>query len=107
MSKYIRNVNVEVQHDGEKIAAVLRPFKLQDLVFLRSFYETDQTKMLVEYAKMLPAYIVSITGFVDNEGKELGLEVLQDAYFVQVVTAFMTQHIEAASVKDPTQPVAQ
>lgn len=107
MSKYIRNIKVTVTHDGDQIAATLKPLKLADVIALRSNVEKGEVEVLLDYAKVLPSYIVEITGIRDSDGNAMGVEAFEDAYWMPVLTQIMQKHIEAVTPKDPTQPGAQ
>ena len=107
MSKYIRSVKVPVTHDGDSLSFTLKPLKLADLILIRGAIDRGEESMLIEYVKMLPAYVSEMTGVKDSEGKDIGVESLSDAYWLPVVAEIMAAHIQSAAPSDPMRPGAQ
>ncbi len=106
MSKYIRNIRLDLDHDGDRISVSLKPMKLADLLTLKAFVDKGEAEMLAHYCTLLPSYVTEISGLKDNEGTPLGLEVLVDAYWMALTAQMMTKHVEATAPTDPTRPGA-
>lgn len=107
MSKYLRDIKMTIEFDGDKIVLTLKPMKLSDVIALRSNVEKGEIEVLLDYAKVLPAYISELSGIKDADGNSIGVEAFEDAYWMPVLTQVMQKHLEAVSPQDPTQPGAQ
>lgn len=102
MSRYVRNVVIEMDHDGDHVKVVVKPIKFVDLLALQNKGPDGDVAVLAEFAKMLPRYLVSIEGATDSEGNGVKVEDLEDAFWIPVVAEVMMRMVDAATPSNPT-----
>jgi len=102
----VRGIVTELEFDGEKISATLSPLLYEDLLVMRSTGTED--RMLVEYAKLLPKYLVKMDPVLDAAGTPIPFEEMcKVTYFAPIIAQLMRSHVVAASPANPTLPVVQ
>jgi len=117
MSKYIRQIKVEVDFDGDKGIAVLRPLTLSEVMRLMPYTKgkaqddysrrEQEAKLIETFGDMLPSILVSISGLTDADGQPITAAELRDAYFAPVLAQLAVSAIAAAAPPNPPQPASQ
>jgi hypothetical protein len=103
MPSYVREIKAELDFDGQHVVLLLRPFEFEDLLLMQSAGAEPQ--MMVTYGKLLPKYVISITGVKDAAGSDVPIdEIARMTFFAPIVGTAMRAHVTASQPTDPTLP---
>ena len=111
MPRYVAKVIVETEFDEQSVRIELRPLRYDDALALRRHLRTGpdgkpvaNEEVLVDYAAMLPRYLIGSLGLKDANGVDITLEDLSTNYFSGFVRTMLLKHMAAAKPPDPTLP---
>jgi hypothetical protein len=107
VSKYVRNIRLETEFDGDHVVIVMRPLKFADLVILSTKIQEGEAALINEFVGMMKKYIISIEGLNDAEGGAIGIDDLGDSYFAPVTAQAAVKCINASAPPTPPKPVEQ
>lgn len=102
MSGYVRNIEVKTKFDGREVSVMLTPLLRSDLFALQALIEAkDNAGVFTHYSEKLPGYVKS-HDVIDAAGAVVPTEEwCASAYFIPMVTAVMTAHMEKAVPSNP------
>jgi len=108
MTRYVREIKVETEFDGDKLTASLKPLLFEDALALQGMAGNGEAAMLTAYGKLLPKYVVRMDPVHDADNGVVALEELTSVtYFQPLVANLMRAHMQAAKPVDPILPVDQ
>lgn len=109
MSGYVRNIEAEVMFCSRPVRLTLKPLTRGDMFALQGLLpdgRPDAKKSLEAfefYADKLPGYITACSGVLDAAGEEVPVaEWVAGAYFIELVGAVMTAHMQRATPVNPS-----
>lgn len=106
MTRYVREVKVETEFDGDKLTATLRPLLFEDALALQSLAGSGEAAMLTAYGKLLSKYLIRMDPVHDADNGVVPLEeLISVTYFQPLIVNLMRAHMRAAKPADPTSPV--
>lgn len=110
MSKFTKTVRRTFTCEGDEVVVVLKRLKRKDMMRLMPYMKSeadgeaigamDSLEMLDFSADLLPDYIVSMTGLLDEDGKELEFsDIAGEAYFMTLLSEICMALFEASNMQ--------
>lgn len=101
MSGYVKNLKLVIPFDGDEVTLILRQLEWADFRTLTSVDGASDTDILLEWAKLLPKYVVEMRGLSDAAGTPVTLaEVATVAYFYPIVGKALRFVMDQAVLKN-------
>lgn len=87
MSKFVRNISITKQFDGDTATFTLRPMSYVTALKFNDMRELSQEVQGKYGLEALREHLVAVTGVTDAAGAPLGVEdILGAAYFIPLVS---------------------
>ncbi len=110
MSKYTNKVKFETEFEGDKITATLSRLKRKDFLKMLPYMkrdddgnsamtEEDEIKFMSIASDILPGYVVTFYGLVDNDGEVIEFTtVCNEVYFMSLTSLFVNKLFEISNM---------
>jgi hypothetical protein len=126
VSKYLRELRITVDFEGDTVTAVMKPLRYEDFLLLQALIEgtgrkplEDMTEeerdaqskndmqLVTKYAEILPRYVLRLDGMADAAGASLTIqEVCEVVYFMPLVGQLGSALIQSATPSNPGRPTS-
>lgn len=106
MSKFVRNIVIKQEFEGDTVTVTLLPLKYGAALRLRSAADekVDGLKFVDLLREILPEHVVSLEGLYDAGGGEVGAAtVFEHAYFAVLLTNIGAAWLTESSPKNSPQ----
>lgn len=100
MSKFVKEIRLEKEFDGDQVVAIARPLSISDMMSMKPPKQLVDGKRenspeeILEMVALFKKYVASIEGIKDANGVAITAEiVLDNAYFLQLIADLATDWI--------------
>lgn len=103
MSKFLRNITLALEYDGDSIEVVLKPLRTEDALRIKALgEEAREEETLRTFRDIVGPSVVSMKGLRTADGTELGFEEMAEAmYFAPLLIDIGNRWVIASNPRDP------